>query len=378
MESVVKDLSSLRDAFQNQRVLVTGHTGFKGAWLTRWLLALGADVAGFALPFDKAGPSTCCHPPGVYSLFCELGLQSHIQHFQGDICELEPLIAAIADFRPQFVFHLAAQSLVRISYSHPLETFRANILGTIHLLEALRRLNRSVVAIIVTSDKVYENREAITGYREEDRLGGRDPYSCSKAMCELATASYRESFFGNELVKVASARAGNVIGGGDWSIDRIVPDCVRALRDRQPILVRNVRAIRPWQHVLEPLAGYLQLAAAVQREPSQFCTAFNFGPTRSAQQSVGELVQQILHLWPGEVTFPVAALDAPHETQTLTLCAERAEEYLGWSGRWDFAQTIAETISWYQRHSTGQSAESLTMEQIERYQDSPLLKSSSK
>ena len=369
MESVV-GRAMLQSNFENKRVLVTGHTGFKGAWLTRWLLHLGAEVAG-------NGPATTTFPSGVRSLFDELNLAPRIAHHEGDLSELDKLAAVMAGFQPEFVFHLAAQSLVRVSYDVPVETFRSNLLGTVHVLESLRRVARPVIAVMVTSDKCYENFETTTGYAEEDRLGGHDPYSASKAMCELATSSYRQSFFGSGPICVASARAGNVIGGGDWATDRILPDAVRALRQGEAIVVRNAAAIRPWQHVLEPLGGYLQLAAAMTQDPHTFCSPFNFGPASESVRSVGDLVSQVLQDWPGQVqSTPTGQAQAgqaePHETQRLVLNTSKARQLLGWCGRWDFQQTVAETVDWYCRHQAGESPEQLTLAQIERYSASPM------
>jgi CDP-glucose 4,6-dehydratase len=366
LEGVVA-FSMLRSAFESKRVFITGHTGFKGAWLTRWLLAFGAEVAGYSLP-PLVGPETLKLPVGVGSLFDELKLSQRIRHIEGDICDLEHLSDSIQEFQPEFVFHLAAQSLVRISYDWPVETFRTNVDGTIHLLESLRRLDGTVIAVIVTSDKCYENRELSTGYSEDDRLGGHDPYSCSKAMCELAAASFRDSFFSDHRIRMATARAGNVIGGGDWAIDRIVPDCMRALRLGEPITVRNPHSVRPWQHVLEPLSGYLQLAAAMERDPARFCTAFNFGPNASSNRSVGELVKQILVYWPGSCRQHSLA-SQPHETKVLTLSTEKARQQLGWQSRWDFERTLQETVGWYRQQHADASIEDITLAQIEEYQD---------
>lgn len=356
----------LRSVFENKRVFVTGHSGFKGAWLTRWLLALGAKVAGYALPLNS-NQENFRLPEGVQSLFEELNLKSQITHIEGDVGNLKQLCVALDAWNPDFVFHLAAQSLVRLSYQRPIETFTSNVVGTLNLLESMRRIGRPVIAVIVTSDKVYENFELRTGYSENDRLGGHDPYSSSKAMCELAVTSYRSSFFDDRQIKIATVRAGNVIGGGDWASDRIVPDCIRALRDGLPIEIRNRSAVRPWQHVLEPLGGYLHLAASIALNPKVFCTAFNFGPTQESQRSVAELVESILKNWPGNSRSSVLT-GQPRETQVLTLRTEKAKELLCWQGLWDFEQTLAKTVSWYRDHWNNCSAEQLTMDQIERYQ----------
>ena len=238
--------------YAGKRVLVTGHTGFKGSWLCEWLLGLGAKVTGYSLS-----------PPTQPALFEQLGLAGRLRHIIGDIRDLPGLSRALRKARPDFVFHLAAQPLVRDSYANPVETFAVNLMGTVHVLEALRSVRHPCAAVFITTDKCYENREWAYGYREDDPLGGSDPYSASKGAAELAISSYRRSFFGSHPVRIASARAGNVIGGGDWAVDRIVPDCMRALEKGKPIPVRNPKATRPWQHVLEPLSGYLWLGACL-------------------------------------------------------------------------------------------------------------------
>jgi CDP-glucose 4,6-dehydratase len=300
-------------AYNGKRVLVTGHTGFKGAWLCEWLLGLGAEVTGLSLP-----------PPTEPSLFAELGLARRLRHIVGDIQDLELLRKTVKETKPDFVFHLAAQPLVRESYKRARETFSVNAMGTLNLLEALRDYARPCAAVFITTDKCYENREWFHGYRETDALGGCDPYSASKAAAEIIIGSYRHSFFKDHPVKIASARAGNVIGGGDWALDRIVPDCIRALQKKQPIPVRNRHATRPWQHVLEPLSGYLWLAAnlavpkLLQSDRPKLTSAFNFGPDRDANRTVKELVEEVLHSWSGrwvDKTDP----KAPHEAGLLQL-----------------------------------------------------------
>jgi CDP-glucose 4,6-dehydratase len=332
---------------------------------------MGAEVCGYSLPFEedeiiqKAYQDAKPH-------FIELGLHESVQNQEGDIRDLKRLASTIRDFRPDFVFHLAAQSLVRRSYEIPVETYDVNVMGTIHVMEALRQLSSPTVAIMVTSDKCYENREWLYGYREEDRLGGHDPYSCSKGMCELAVESYRKSFFGpGSPVKIASVRAGNVIGGGDWSLDRIVPDCMRSLRNNHAIPVRNPGSIRPWQHVLEPLYGYLALAAEIARssEPKQtakLCSPFNFGPKQESHQTVLQLVHEILKHWPGsyqDLSDPTAV----HEAKLLALCTDKAKHLLHWESQLDFTSTIHMTVDWYKRYSAGESALSLTQSQIEAF-----------
>jgi len=350
--------------FSGSKVLVTGHTGFKGAWLSEWLLDLGANVTGFSLP-----------PPTRPSLFEQIKLGNRLKHVEGDIRDSKALGQVVRDTGPDFIFHLAAQPLVRESYRTPVETYQTNVLGTIHLLEAARTLKKSCAVLCITTDKCYENKEWVYGYREEDPLGGYDPYSSSKAAAEIAIAAWRRSFFKNHPVKVASARAGNVIGGGDWAEDRIVPDCVRALQKRQPISVRNKRATRPWQHVLDPLSGYLWLSALMAKpslggiDLDRLCTPFNFGPGHDANRSVAELVEEILKCWPGrweDHSDPKAL----HEAGLLQLVTDKANALLGWSPVWGFSDSIRNTTEWYrQAHRGGPTFafHRLTSQQIAAY-----------
>jgi len=346
----------LRATFAGRTVLVTGHTGFKGAWLCEWLLLLGARVVGFSLP-----------PPTEPALFDQLGLETRLTHQIGDIRDAAALAESVRQAAPDFIFHLAAQPLVRLSYREPVETYATNVLGTVHLLEAVRLAGRRCVVICITTDKCYENREWLHAYREEDALGGYDPYSSSKAAAELVIAAYRRSFFTNPReIAVASARAGNVIGGGDWALDRIVPDCMRALARGGPIAVRNPHATRPWQHVLEPLGGYLALAAALAEDPREaLCSAFNFGPQLDSNRDVGTLVAEILKHRPGswsDRSDPQAA----HEAGRLNLAIDKAFHLLGWRPLWNFERTIAETTRWY-ASAKEQGAAELTRRQIEEY-----------
>jgi len=324
--------------YAGKKVFVTGHTGFKGSWLCEWLLQLGAEITGYSLP-PKTKPA----------LFNQLGLQSRLRHIVGDVRDPAKLHRALQKSRPDFVFHLAAQPLVRESYAQPLETFETNLMGTVNMVESLRGLGRPCAAVFITTDKCYENREHHRGYREEDPLGGHDPYSASKATAEIAISSFRRSFFQNHPVKIASVRAGNVIGGGDWATDRIVPDCIRALQRKQPVPVRNKIATRPWQHVLEPLSGYLWLGARLSRletSDDQLCSAFNFGPNREANRTVRGLVEEILRHWPGswvDKSDPCAV----HEARLLHLETVKALRLLQWKPVWNFSKTIEQTVVWY-------------------------------
>lgn len=329
--------SSFGGAFQGARVLVTGHTGFKGAWLCEWLLQLGADVHGLALP-----------PETEPNLFTELGLATRLRHRLLDLREPAAVCDAVAEIRPDFVLHLAAQAVVRLSYQDPIATYASNVMGTAHLLEAVRLAGQTCAIVCITTDKCYENREWVHAYRESDPLGGHDPYSSSKAAAELIIAAYRKSYFSrpDSPVRLASARAGNVIGGGDWTVDRIVPDAMRAFRSGQSLGVRNVRSTRPWQHVLEPLAGYLWLAARLHQEAG-LAEAFNFGPPLESNRTVRELVEAILSLRPGawhDASDPAA----PHEASLLNLAHDKAYHRLGWRPVWDFARTVAATVEGYE------------------------------
>jgi CDP-glucose 4,6-dehydratase len=352
------------NAFANKVVWLSGHTGFKGAWLAEWLLALGAKVHGFALS-----------PPTCPALFDQLDLGPLLEHEAGDVRNLEQVRHSIQAVQPDFVFHLAAQPLVREAYAHPVETYAVNVQGTIHVLEALRHLSRPCAAVFVTTDKCYENREWAYGYREEDALGGFDPYSSSKAAAELAIQAYRRSFFENHPVRLASARAGNVIGGGDWAADRIVPDCIRSLKQNRPVGLRHPEATRPWQHVLEPLSGYLWLAAVLMGYGKnhlngyQPCSAFNFGPGPEANRSVAELVTELLKHWPGrweDASNP----EAVHEAGLLQLCADKARHQLKWAPVLDFGQAVAMTADWYRQAQQSRepaTLRALTQSQIDAY-----------
>lgn len=360
-------MSKLAKSFAVLPVLVTGHTGFKGSWLSEWLLLLGAEVHGLALAPDTDP-----------SLFRQLGLAKRLNHMVADIRDPEAVRAAFAAVRPRVVFHLAAQPLVRRSYQQPQETFATNVMGTTHVLEGVRTCDHPCVAVVVTSDKCYENLETGRDYREGDALGGRDCYSASKAAAEIVTSAYRRSFFLNDSDKrIASARAGNVIGGGDWAEDRIVPDCVRHLQRGEPIPVRNPHATRPWQHVLEPLNGYLELASRLLEGPIQgegspgdaAYAAFNFGPGPESERSVQDLVQEVLRSWSGTWKNK-SDLSAPHEARRLSLDVSKVVRVLDWHPRWDFARTVRETVDWYRAASDCKSSadfQSLTARQIADY-----------
>jgi len=347
------------NAFQGKTVWISGHTGFKGAWLAQWLLKMGAHVHGFAQP-----------PVTTPALFDQLGLVKLIGHEIGDVRDAAAVKKSLLRAQPDFVFHLAAQALVRYSYEHPLETYATNVMGTAHVLESLRSLEKPCAAVIITTDKCYENREQDYAYAEEDPLGGHDPYSSSKGAAEIVISAYRRSFFGKSPVRIASARAGNVIGGGDWALDRIVPDCIRALQRGEAIPVRNSHATRPWQHVLEPLSGYLWLAArlAGKNANATLAAAFNFGPEKEANRNVAELVGEILKSWPGrwdDQSDP----HAHHEAKLLMLSTDKAKKVLQWQSAWKFETAIANTVNWYRGvNENAANARSLTLQQIAGYE----------
>jgi len=321
--SAVEEMVESPDFWREKRVLLTGHTGFKGSWLTLWLTSLGARVFGYALK-----------PDTVPSLFQQLKLEGEIDHRIADIRDLDAVRERVRNVKPHVVFHMAAQPLVRRSYAEPIETWQTNVMGTVHLLDSLRAADWPCAVVIVTTDKVYENREWVHSYRETDRLGGHDPYSSSKASCELAVDSWRKSFFGDgSPVRIATARAGNVIGGGDWAEDRIFPDLARAIAACRPLVVRNPESVRPWQHVLDPLSGYLRLAERLFTcEEPQYQSAFNFGPDSTAARSVGELVEVAFANWPGETGGPPSS-NQPHEARMLALECLKARQILGWVPR---------------------------------------------
>ncbi len=352
--------------YNGKRVLVTGHTGFKGSWLCEWLLALGAEVHGFALA-----------PPTMPALFTQLNLGGRLaSDTRGDVRDRTALAACVALVKPDFIFHLAAQPIVLESYCTPAETFDTNVMGTVNVLEAVRQAfprragegKTRCVVVCVTTDKVYANDDAGRAFRESDALGGNDPYSASKGACEIAIASYRRGFFSasDSPVRVASARAGNVIGGGDWAADRIVPDAMRAFLKGEALVVRNRHSTRPWQHVLEPLCGYLALGAclATEEAPNEATGAFNFGPSEACVKTVGDLVEELQKYFPEGVVADRTDPAAPREAKLLRLDSAKAQEALAWSPRWSFEKTIQMTAEWYRAVADGSDAQALTQGQI--------------
>ena len=341
--------------WRGKRVLLTGHTGFKGAWLALWLQRLGADVTGLALPPE----------PGC--LAEDLGLDARMPSHFGDIRDADTVDTAMRTSAPDVVFHLAAQALVRRSYQAPVETFASNVMGTVHVLDAMRHAPDLRAAIIVTTDKCYENREWIWPYREDDRLGGHDPYSASKACAELAVAAWQQTFPGKAAV--ASVRAGNVIGGGDWSADRLVPDCIRAFANHEPVRIRNPDATRPWQHVLEPLCGYLLLAERLWQEGAPYARAWNFGPAAEDVEPVSAIVAGLAGFWGQGAAWQADPGPHPHEAGQLAVDSSRARKHLQWLPRLRLQDAVGWTGAWYRNHRAGEPAAQLVHSDIARYQE---------
>jgi CDP-glucose 4,6-dehydratase len=353
-------MSALADSYRTRRVFVTGHTGFKGAWLAEWLGSLGAEVTGYALD-----------PPTQPNLFDALDLGERLRHVVADVRDRGRLVAEVQAARPSLIFHLAAQPLVRRAYTEPHETFETNVMGTVNVLEAARACPSVRAVVIVTSDKCYQNLETGRAFREADAMGGRDPYSASKGCAELVTAAYRESFFADGAA-VASVRAGNVIGAGDWAADRIIPDCVRALAAGEEIVVRNPDAVRPWQHVLEPLSGYLWLAALMLRDGRRYEGAWNFGPTdQDGARPVRWVVERFLEEWgSGSWTTPADAGRQPHEAHWLSLDSAKARKQLEWAPVWDAQTAVRHTASWYREYyRAAATARDLVGRQLQTYED---------
>lgn len=343
--------------WKGKTVLVTGHTGFKGAWLTIWLHKLGAKVIGYSLkeyPNDK--------------MFNDTGMSSRITDIRGDISNLKSLKSAFDKYKPQIVFHLAAQPLVRLSYDDPVRTLQTNIMGTVNVLECIRLSDFVRIGVMITSDKCYRNKNLTCGYKEGDELGGVDPYSCSKACSELVVSSYRDAFFKLQSKIVASVRAGNVIGGGDWSQDRLIPDCIKALKDNKPILIRNPDATRPWQHVLEPLGGYLMLAEKLWQE-KKYDDCWNFGPYAESIVPVRQVADMLVKKWGSGswIDGSVKGKDHKHEAKLLSLDITKIQKELGWKPKLKLDEAISLTVYWYKNYEKINSYE-LSLKQIEEYE----------
>ncbi len=348
--------------WNKKKVLLTGHTGFKGSWMSQWLLSMGADLHGLAL-----------QPPTQPNLFSLLKLENKMHSHIGDIRSYENTLKIVREVQPEIVIHMAAQPLVRYSYQNPIETYATNVLGTAHVLEAVRQTGTARAILSVTTDKCYENKEWLWAYRENEPLGGYDPYSSSKACAELVTGAYRSSYFPVEKLKdhqvaVASARAGNVIGGGDWAQDRLVPDIIMSFAQGKKVEIRSPNAIRPWQHVIEPVAGYLMLTERLFVGEASFAEAFNFGPNESECQPVKNVLNLIVKHWQDPVDFEISKGTHPHEAGLLKLDSSKAHVKLGWAPRWDLNMTLRETVDWYKAYlQNPDGIEHVTLEQIKKY-----------
>ena len=350
--------------WRDKCVLLTGHTGFKGSWLSLWLQSMGAQVVGYALA-----------PPTNPSLFEVAEVGNGMTSVIGDIRDLEHLREVFAEHQPEIVIHMAAQPLVRYSYSEPVETYSTNVMGTVNLLEAVRNTSSVKAVVNVTSDKCYENREWVWGYRENEAMGGHDPYSNSKGCAELVTAAYRNSFFQPSTINhqpspaVATARAGNVIGGGDWADDRLIPDIMRAITQCKPVNIRNPHAIRPWQHVLEPLSGYLLLAQKLYEEGAVYAEGWNFGPNDTDAKPVQWIVERLTKAWGEGASWALDGRDHPHEAHYLKLDCSKAKARLDWHPRWHLADTLGVIIDWHRAFRDDKNMRELTLRQISAYND---------
>lgn len=347
--------------WSGKKVFVTGHTGFKGSWLCLWLQQLGADVTGYAL-----------QPPTNPSLFEVAQVGQGMHSIIGDIRDGAMLAEAMQAAAPDIVIHMAAQPLVRYSYIEPVETYSTNVMGTVHFLEAVRKTPSVRAVVNVTSDKCYENREWVWGYRENEAMGGYDPYSSSKGCAELVASAYRNSFFNPEKysehqVALASARAGNVIGGGDWADDRLIPDILRAISAGQPVIIRNPHAIRPWQHVLEPLAGYLQLAQKLYEDGVAYAEGWNFGPNDEDAKPVQWIVEQLTAAWGEGASWQLDRAEHPHEAHYLKLDCSKAKARLNWHPRWSLMLALQKIIEWHKQWGTGADMKSITLAQIAEF-----------
>jgi CDP-glucose 4,6-dehydratase len=343
--------------WRGKRVFLTGHTGFKGGWLSLWLQSMGAELQGLSLA-----------PVGPHSLFAEAGVADGMASAIGDIRDLETIRSTMAAFRPDIVIHMAAQPLVRQSYAEPVETYATNVMGTVHLLEAVRRTPGVRVVVNVTTDKCYENREWAWGYREDEPMGGFDPYSSSKGCAELVSSAYRQSFFQQGTgPAVATARAGNVIGGGDWATDRLVPDILRAFERGEPVVIRNPHSTRPWQHVLEPLAGYLTLAQHLWNDGAAFAEGWNLGPRDEDARPVQWIVERLVDKWGRGARWQLDGGVHPHEANYLKLDISKARSRLGWQPCWRLDDALRHIVTWHQAWLDGQDVRALCLQQINQY-----------
>ena len=344
----------LKDFYKGKKVFVTGHTGFKGAWLTATLLEMGAEVTGYSLRADT-----------IPSLFEQLELKHNINHIEADITDRYNLTKTIQDTQPEILFHLAAQSLVRYSYDYPLETFDTNVIGTLNVLEGCRNCESLKSAVIITTDKCYRNNDSGEFFKEDDPLGGKDPYSASKAAAEIVVDAYNQSYLKQGGIPTASARAGNVIGGGDWALDRLIPDVVRAFQSQQPVQIRNPKSTRPWQFVLEPLNGYLILAEHLYNKGEEFSGGWNFGPEKEDIQTVQELLDVVKETIPFEVEYDES--DQPVEAKFLALNVDKAKAHTDWRPKLNLAEALTWTAQWYKKFLDGEDIKEITKQQIKEF-----------
>jgi CDP-glucose 4,6-dehydratase len=370
-QSSLEGLDMNPQFWRQKRVLITGHTGFKGSWLSLWLQSLSAEVIGFSLP-----------APTRPSLFELAEVASGMKSITGDVRDIEHLRRVLRESLPAIVVHMAAQALVRRSYLDPIGTYATNVMGTAHLLEAVRETETVRAVVVVTSDKCYENTEQFRPYRETDPMGGFDPYSSSKGCAELVTAAFRNSFFhrceGGGNAAIASCRSGNVIGGGDWAEDRLMPDLMRSALEGRQATIRNPHAIRPWQHVLEPLSGYLLLAQKLYEEGARYSQGWNFGPNEEDAKPVSWIVERIAELWEGGLTWSVDTGSNPHEAHCLRLDCSEAKAKLGWQPQWDLAKSLEATVAWFRAYQSRECLRQLTLEQIHSYRNAMSLTAGSR
>ena len=344
--------------WRSKRVLITGHTGFKGSWLSLWLQSMGAQLQGIALA-----------PPSTPALFNEANVAKGMEHQAADIRDYDKIKTLVAKFKPEVLIHLAAQPLVRLSYQQPVETYATNVMGTVHVMEAARHAGSVRAIVNITTDKCYENKDWAWGYREDESMGGHDPYSSSKGCAELVSSAYRKSFFKTEGIAMATARAGNVIGGGDWAIDRLIPDILRALERHQPVQIRNPLAIRPWQHVLEPLSGYLLLAERLYKNGQTDAEGWNFGPRDEDAQPVQWIVERLCETWGQGATWALQSGDHPYEANYLKLDISKAKQRLQWEPRWSLRHALEQITEWHRAWLSGDDMQAMCLQQINQYQN---------
>ena len=355
----LEDMGMNSEFWRGKQVFLTGHTGFKGSWLSLWLQSMGAQVHGLALK-----------PPTAPNLFTEARVaQGMASHTLGDIRNLATVQQTMQSCKPSIVIHMAAQPLVRLSYTEPVETYATNVMGTVHVLEAARHCPSVKAVVVVTTDKCYDNKEWVWGYREDEPVGGHDPYSNSKGCAELVTSAYRNSFMQSAGIPVASARAGNVIGGGDWAADRLVPDILRAFEQQKPVIIRNPHACRPWQHVLEPLLGYMMLAEQLYTQGQAFAEGWNFGPTEDDTRSVQWIVEQMVNNWGQGASWQQDGGVHPHEANYLKLDISKAKSRLGWRPRWSLALALEHICNWHRAWRAQEDMHQLCLFQIRQYNE---------